>query len=580
MSQLRIGLLGNFEVTTRDGAKVTPTGKQRVLLASLALRRGRTVSVEEITERLWGDGPPAASATTVRGHVKRLRQALVVDRADSVIQSIDGGYRLEVDREALDVCAFDLLVQRAAETDDPDAEAELLRTALNLWRGPALADVPCESLHREVVPALEEQRRQALHRRIELDLAAGRLAGLVAELHTVVAEDPLQERFWAQLMLALCRAGRPAEALTQYERCREVLAGQLGVDPGPRLRELHGRVLAEDPALIRARDRVEITVPRQLPSEVTPFVGRAQEIAALDGVLAERRGSGVVVVDGPAGSGKTALVTRWAHRVLGEFPDGQLYCDLGGFGPEAPTDPFTALGTLLLGMGTRDLPPCAGSRSAALRSAVAGRRVLLVLDNARDAEQVRPLLPGNGVLTVITSRNQLRALVAGGGARRITVEELAEEETAELLTALLGQDARELAAVATGLPFVVRLLAERADRLGDVPLAEFTAGMREDATRAAVVGEHQVSALLRWSCAAVPDDAVALLRLLGTRADSVGLCEAAELLGRSRAETDRMLDRLAEVHLVRVSGRGRITVPPLVRAFARTAMPPDRHSEM
>jgi DNA-binding SARP family transcriptional activator len=611
VSQLRIGLLGTFELERVGRPVAVPTGKQAALLATLAVSAGKTVSLDELIERLWGQESPPSAATTIRGHVKGLRRVLDVVDGESAISCIRGAYRLEISAEDLDLHRFTALTERAAAADDPDSEATLLNEALALWRGPILCDVPCDSLRRELAPVFEEQRAQALQRRIDLDLARGLHIEVVAELRGLVAQHPLREKFWAQLIRALGHAGRQAEALAHYEECRAVLADQLGVDPGPQLQELHRQLLARDSAAIAAQPRsAEVVtiwspVPRQLPADAVPFVGRMAELAALNALLdGDDTSGGAVVVDGTSGVGKTALATRWAHGACEAFPDGQIFLDLHGYGPGEPLDPATALETLLAGLHVprRDVPPCQAARGALFRSALSGKRLIVVLDNARDVAQVRPLMPGLAHRTVITSRNQLRGLVAHDGARRLTLDRLNPGEASALLRRLLGDQCRagergmidELATLCSGIPAALRTLAERAGRCAQVPLAEFVAGLRDDRSRMRVFGGSagDLSRTLSWSCAALPADAVRLLRLIGERrSDVVSVQDAARLLNTSRAEADRLLDLLAEVHLVTAAAPGVVELDTLVRDFAVSALTPasatgptgtprDRHSTL
>jgi DNA-binding SARP family transcriptional activator len=250
MSLSRVCLLGTFRVERSDlgGAAVAiPEGRLRTLCATLALQPGRSVSMTEIAERLWDGAPPPSARTTIRGHVKRLRRALDAPGRPSVIMSGRHGYRLEIPPELVDLHLFRALTAQAMAAAGAEQQGGLLREALRLWRGAALCDVAGESLHREVVPLLRAQYLDALQRRIECDLRTGGSANVIVELTRLVAENPLHEAFWAQLMRALDGAGRPAEALAAYERCRAVLVERLGVDPGNRLRALHRRILIGEP---------------------------------------------------------------------------------------------------------------------------------------------------------------------------------------------------------------------------------------------------------------------------------------------------------------------------------------------
>ncbi|MGC7097423.1 BTAD domain-containing putative transcriptional regulator [Amycolatopsis lurida] len=476
MLLFRVRLLGTFEIERTDESDeiiAMPAGRLRALFSALALRPGRPVSMTEIADRLWDDEPPPGARTTIRGYIKRLRRLLDVPAEPSVISSGQHGYRLEVDPEHIDLHRFRALLTRAAAATGTDDEPALLREALALWRGPAFCDVSSASLHREVVPALHEQYHEAVHRRIECDLATGAPADVIAELRHLVSENPLREGFWAQLMRALHDAGRPAEALAAYERCRTVLAENLGADPGARLRELHRRILTDGPEAA-----VPLVRPHQLPPEVPRFVGRERELSRLD----EQR-SAPVVISGPPGVGKTALVARWGRRHQDRFPDGELYVDLTGLST------LEALEILLAGIGgPARLPSGVNARSALFRTLLAGRRMLLVLDNALSAEQVRPLLPGGAHVVLITSVDTLPGLTTSAGAELLELAPLSADEASALLGELLGSRRRaveskgliELAGVCSGLPLTLRVAAEHADRNPGLSLAEYAAVLRSE----------------------------------------------------------------------------------------------------
>ncbi|WP_194923707.1 AfsR/SARP family transcriptional regulator [Catenulispora pinisilvae] len=315
--------------------------KQRILIATLALAAGEPVTVARLVACLWGDQPPLSARNTLTNYVLRLRHTLQVGAEPGPLVTSAAGYRLDVDADAVDVHRFGSLVRSARSTvttGEPQAAAALLDEALELWRGEPLADVPSEVLHREVVPGLVEQHLAALEQRIDLDLELGLHRERITELIALTTGYPLRERMWAQRMLALYRSGRTAEALRAYHQAHKVLAEELGIDPGLELRDLHQAVLTGDPA----------------------------------------------------------LALHWAHLHADRFPDGQLYFNLRGFDPTgAPQAPMTAMHGFLtaLGVPAQEVPADPDERTALYRSRLAGRRILVVLDNARDAGQVRPLLP-------------------------------------------------------------------------------------------------------------------------------------------------------------------------------------------
>lgn len=377
--------------------------------------------------------------------------------------------------------------------------SDVLGEALDLWRGPPFADIPCQLLHREEVPGWEQLRLQAIEWRVDAGLHLGRHGQLVPELQAMASEYPLRERFHAQLMLALARCGRRAEALAAYQQARRILVGELGVEPAAQLRNLQQQVLAGelDPAgepgpglpagapvpdgEHRVADTRAVRVaPRQLPAGLRHFAGRASELELLTSWPDAAGGLGetvlIAAISGPAGAGKTALAVHWAHQVAESFPDGQLYVDLRGFGPSGtPVEPAEAIRGFLetLRVPAGWLPASLEARAALYRSLLAGRRMLIVLDNARDAEQVRPLLPaGSGCVVVVTSRSQLTGLVAAQSARPVTLGVLTGAEARDLLAGRLGTEritgeaeaVTELIMLCAGLPLALAITAGRAGR--------------------------------------------------------------------------------------------------------------------
>ncbi|MGA8461579.1 MAG: BTAD domain-containing putative transcriptional regulator, partial [Streptosporangiaceae bacterium] len=361
-----------------------------------------------------------------------------------------------------------------------------MRAGLSLWRGEPLADIPSEWLAARDVPRLTELRLQATEAWIEADLQLGRHERVIAELRRLTTVHPFRERLHAQLMLALYRDGRQAEALAAFQRVRRALLRELGVEPGPDLGLLQQQILTADPALtpsaqlgqrratLSASLPADVPVPRQLPALVPNFVGRAGELHALTSCAGEtgERTAAVWAVTGTAGVGKTATVVAWAHQVADRFPDGQIYVDLRGYDPAEPLPVTEALAGFIraLGWAGRDLPASAAERAALYRSLLSGRRALVLLDNARSAEQVRPMLPGTpGCAAVVTSRDALSGLVARDGAQRLELDVLPAADAAALLSSLIGARAqanpgavRQLSAQCAWLPLALRVAAELA----------------------------------------------------------------------------------------------------------------------
>ncbi|USX50721.1 BTAD domain-containing putative transcriptional regulator [Lentzea sp. HUAS12] len=548
-------VLGPLEVL-RDGVPVAvPAGRCRALLATLLLRPNRFVSVDELVDRLWDGAPPTLDRAhkTLHEVVRRLRMAL---GDANRVRTATGGYLAEVGEDDLDLTRF----RRLADEGE-------FAAALAHWRGEVASNVDSPHLHREDVPPLVEERLVVHGRRIDADLACGRGAELVDELRELTAEHPLREGFWAQLVQALHQAGRPREALAAYEQIRAHLDDELGVEPGRPLRDLHARLL--DPGSRPG-------APRGLPAVAEHFTGRDAELARL--TEAAEAGSAVVItaIDGTAGIGKTALAVRWAHSVADRFPDGRLYADLRGFDPSAdPTSPAEVLAAFLgaFGVSGGRVPADLPERAALYRSVLAGRRVLVVLDNARDVEQVRPLLPaGPGCVAVITSRNRFTGLVVREGAVPVTLGLLGDDDAVALLTTHLGAarvaaepDAvADLVAFCGGLPLALAVAASRA---ADDP------GL----TLRALVGElaagpmPHVEAVFAASCSRLDPATARLFRLLGaTTGPDVSLDAATALDGRRRAEVHRSLQTLARMHLGTEHTPGRYASHDLLRAYARS----------
>jgi DNA-binding SARP family transcriptional activator len=549
-------VLGPLEVLL-DGEPVPlPGGRCHVLLATLLLRPNRFVSVDELVDHVWDGEPPTVDRAhkTLQMVVRRLRVAL--GEADCV-RTLSGGYQAAIDPDQLDLLRFRAL---AGSGDFGAASA--------LWRGPVLGNVQSERVHREDVPQLVNERLTVLERRIDADLGHGLSGELVAELRSLVAEHPLRESFWRHLMLALYRSGQQAEALRAYQDVREKLVDELGIDPGPALRELHQQILRAEVAPGGRRQ-----VPRQLPAAVRTFVGREEEL----GLLGK---PGVTVVHGVGGVGKTTLVLRWARETREDFPDGDLYVNLRGFDPEAqPVDPAAAAEMLLVGLGVDEVPAQAEARFALLRTTLVDRRLLLVLDNAASPRQVLPLLPGAaGVRVVITSRNQMRALVSQHDATAICLRQLKFEDARSLLAAVLGEDrldaepepAREIVERCAGLPLALRVFAERVSRFPETSLEEFVAEL-ESARLDALsdFADVDVRAVFSWSYRALDEESARMFRLLSVHpGQDFDISAAAALAGVPVVHARRLMERLVADHLVQTRSLGRYCLHDLLRAYA------------
>ncbi|MFD4669445.1 BTAD domain-containing putative transcriptional regulator [Lentzea sp. NPDC058450] len=547
---MEFGLLGAVEVRNRGEVVEFGHVRQRSVLVALLLEEGRPVPVDRLLDRVWGERAPLRARETLYGYVSKLRKVLELD-----IERSPAGYRLEVDPSRVDLFRFRALVR--------DREFD---SALGLWRGEALDgldsewfDAQRESLHAERVAAELDRN--------DVALAQHRHAELLPSLRHRTDELPHDERLAAQLMLALHRAGNDAEALRHYEIVRRRLADELGVDPSRPLQDVHQRILVGS---------AEATGPRQLPAPHPWFTGRTGELAALGT-------SGTVLITaigGSGGIGKTALALHWAHRHLGEFPDGQLYVNLRGFDPSAaPTPPETVLREFLEALGEETIPAGLDARAARYRSVVAGRRLLVVLDNARSTEQVVPLLPGPDATVLVTSRLKLAGLVAAHGARSVSLDVLHPADAHEFLVARLGAErvaaepgvVTDLVTWCGGLPLALSIVAARAAMEPDFPLAAFAEELRDqplDALDAGEIGTN-LRAVFSWSVAALSGEAARAFGLLGTvRTADVSLPAASALLDRPASRARMLLRELENAHLVQQHVPGRYRMHDLVGLYA------------
>jgi DNA-binding SARP family transcriptional activator/tetratricopeptide (TPR) repeat protein len=471
-SRIGFRLLGPVEVL-RDGRPDGPTTAQlRCVLALLLLDLGRVVTADRLIAALWPAGPPVSALNTVRVYVTRLRRLISGDPAVAV-STVGQGWRLDCDPDRVDLFRFRDLVARARRCG-PGA-AGLLNEALALWTGPALADVSGDEWRESLRAGLEEERLTALEDRIALDIDAGAARDVVPELSALVGDHPVRERPVQLLIAALGASGRTGEALELYRRTRRRLVDELGVEPGPALQHEHRRLLERSQGEAASFDR---PVPRQLPADLVGFTGREQALARLGAAA----GNPVAVITGLPGSGKTTLAVHWAHRAADRYPDGHLWADLRGFDPAGRAlDPGEALGAFLeaLGVPPSQVPVRTEARAALYRSLLADRRMLVVLDNARDEEQVRPLLPGAAACCVlVTARSRLPGLTARHGARQIALDVLERDEARDLLAGRIGahrtdadrKAVRRIIDRCARLPLAIAVVAARAVDVPDFPL--------------------------------------------------------------------------------------------------------------
>ena len=598
-AEVEFGLLGPLCVH-QDGVPVqVPHGKQRILLAALLLNPGRVVSADDLTDTLWESAPPVSARATLQNYVKRLRASLG-DTDHRRISTVPPGYSIRVGPGELDVHRFESLLAAGREAARagawPDAAARLTE-ALSLWRGEPLDGVDSTVLTQREIPRLAELRLQATEARIDADLHLGRHAEVIAELRRLTSSHPLREKLHAQLMLALYHDGRQADSLAAYQAVRDILVSELGTEPGTELRELHRKILAHDTAIAAPCPTATSTgpagtgaagpptaVPRQLPAAAWRFAGRSEELKSLTSLLDEADGRGTVLISaisGMPGIGKTALALHWAHQVADRFPDGQLYANLRGFDPaDPPADPGTVIRGFLgaLQIPAQAIPAGLEEQAALYRSTLAGRQVLIVLDNAHDPAQLRPLLPGTpGCLVLATSRRQLTSLVITEGAHGLTLDLLTLAEARELLgparTAAEPQAADELIELCGRLPLALAIAAARAAERPRSPLARLAAELREERYRldALDAGEAPASvrAVFSWSYENLTGPAARMFRLFGaTPGPDITAPAAASLAALPLAQARKALDELGSAHLVAEQPPGRYHLHDLLRAYA------------
>jgi DNA-binding SARP family transcriptional activator/DNA-binding XRE family transcriptional regulator len=600
---LRLQVLGPL-TAWRDGAAISLGGPgRRAVLGLMALTPGSLLHRAAIIDVLWPGNPPANAVSLVQAHVSRLRQTLDIGRPTTgegpALLSAGASYRLRVGTGELDLLSFRQLAaaaRMACSRGDHRAACDQYEQALELWQGEPLADVDLLRGH-PAVAGLGRQRSETVIEYAQVASAAGQHGQVLALLFELAAREPLNEAAHKQLMLALAGSGRQAEALTVYHDMRRRLDEELAIPPGPDLAEAYLRVLRQDIPAARAA-AVAVTsgaaaaperttpVPRQLPAARAVFVGRAPELSALNGLLDAAAGTVVITaMSGTAGIGKTALALHWARRVAVEFPDGQLYVNLRGFDQSGtPVLPAEAVRWLLdaLGVTPDRIPPSIEARAGLYRSLVADKRLLIVLDNARDVDQVRPLLPGApACLVLITSRARLAGLAVGEGAHLMTLDVLTQEEARQLLQGLLGprraaaepHAVDELIGLCARLPLALAVAAARAvDRPG-FQLAALAAELHDAAGRLDILDAgdpaSSVRAVLSWSYQSLRAPAARMFRLLGVHAGpDISAPAAASLVGTGLAQARQDLAELSGAHLLTEHSPGRYAFHDLLRAYA------------
>ncbi|GHH09545.1 AfsR/SARP family transcriptional regulator [Streptomyces lanatus] len=603
----RFSVLGPLRAWRGDAELVLGPPKQRGLLALLLTQPGHPVTVNEIVDVLWGQDPPDSAVNVVQRHIGALRRLLEPDlpaRGESrwLVRG-SGGYRLEVDPDCLDLLRFRSLRQSAAACEEPVAATELLIKALALWRGPAASGIPAEIRAHPAFAAVDGEHLAVVKEAAEWALKAGPDLGarVLVTLRQAAAHHLLDEALQARLILVLAATGHQAEALDVHRTVRDRLADELGVSPGAELQAAHQQVVnrtrARDLPAPTSRpeptDEAEpeqdtaVTVrPAQLPADLVSFTGRHRELADVQALLPGEDASTVVIsaIGGMAGVGKTALAVHWAHRIADRFPDGQLYINLRGFHPTGSImSPAEAVRSFLdaLDVPAQRIPAGLDAQAALYRSLLADRRMLIVLDNARDSEHVRPLLPGApGCLVIVTSRHQLYGLVAGEGAHPVTLDVLSGADALELLSRRLGAErvAREPDAATRivescgGLPLALAIVSARAVVNPSFPLASIAAELRESQdTLEAFTGETPAAnarSAFSWSYGLLTPAAARLFRLLALHpGPDCSLAAAASLAGQRPGQVRPLLAELVRAHLLSEPVPGRYGCHELLRAY-------------
>ncbi|MFV6027526.1 BTAD domain-containing putative transcriptional regulator [Streptomyces sp. NPDC056264] len=580
-------LLGSVALVTEDGDVALGPAKRSSLLVMLLLRPNSAVNVGQLIDALWEEEPPTHAKTVLQGHVSRLRALLAEHGAEAYgveLATQGSAYVLRMPESLVDVHRFEELVALAGVQRRPADAVRMLREALSYWQGPALTGTVHSRPLEAAAGGLEELRLASVESLAEAYGELGEHARAAAVLRTEAVAHPLRESLAAALMLALGRSGRQSDAIDWYHRTRRLLAEELGVDPGETLSEAYATLLrsAEPVTAPRPAAPVVVPTPEGLPRAPRGFTGRGPELAALD--RAVRGGDGpVCLVTGPAGVGKTAFAVHWAYERRADFPDGRLFADLRGFSDTPAPETAGVLREFLLALGVppQRIPEAVEARGALFRSLTADRRLLVVLDNARSSEQVRPLLPGGDhCTTLVTSRDRLGGLIASDAARPVPLGHLPPAASAALLTTVLGETrvaaepaaAARLAGLCDGLPLALRVTAARLAERPGWTLDAMVGELADEQSRLMLldVEDRGVSAALHLTVQQLPDSAARLFRAIGLHTGSdLDRFAAAALVGASPVQASADLDRLSAAHLLTEPVPGRWMPHDLVRLYAR-----------
>jgi DNA-binding SARP family transcriptional activator/tetratricopeptide (TPR) repeat protein len=567
--RLTVRMLGALEVSISGTPAAVTSDRLRSVLAVLALSAGEAVPIGQLADAVWGDDQPAHSRRTVQLYVARLRNLLGPD----AIRTTPDGYLLDTEPGNVDALRFERLLDAAGRAPDTSAERARLAEALALWGGAPFEDV--KPMWRTEVEAarLTELHLAGTERLMDIDLADGHPGDLVARLGELTARHPLRERFWSQLMRALWLTGRQSEALAAYQRLHRLLADEVGVEPCQEVRQLHQRILNTEPEPV-------VTVPRQLPADVPAFTGRARELAHL-GRVPETNTVVITAIDGMAGIGKTALAVRAAHQLASDFPDGQLFVDLHGYTEGmAPVEPGDALDRLLraLGVPGEHVPRHLDERAALFRSRLAGRAVLIVLDNAATEAQVAPLLPGSGrCLVLVTSRHRLVGL---DQTHTVSLDTLPRADAVALFARTAGEErladeppdaVAEVVDLCGRLPLAIRIAAARFRSHPSWTVAHLVDRLHQAEHRLAELeaGRRSVAAALDLSHQHLPTEQRRAYELLGLHPGTdIDPHAAAALFDSTVPDAGRILDQLLDAHLLQEPVPGRYGFHDLTRAHA------------
>lgn len=589
MGALRFALLGGIRAWRDDVELGLGSPQQQSVLALLLLAGNRPVATEEVAGMLWGDAIPVQASGTVRTYVYRLRQVLGTAAAPVISRSA-GGYALAAGPGTVDadVLSGRLAVARSARArGDLALAAAELRAGLVLCSGVALAGGCGPALDRHRA-RLEQLKQQATEEHFAVEIERGNADAAVIGLPEAIAAQPLRERLRELLMHALYSTGRQADALAAYHDARRLLRSELGIEPGPGLQDMHQRILAADPLLVPAAGgppapRPLAVVPEQLPPDLPDFTGRDPELAFLAGVLSDPGPSPVAGLTGLGGAGKTALAVRAAQAARFRFPDGQIFVDLGGSG-DHPADPRDVLGIFLRAAGSGGpLPDSLAERAALWQVIQAGRRLLLILDDARDEAQLRPLLPVTvGCAAIITCWQQLPDLPR---ARWTKISGLPPDNALQLIERVAGRDrvlqdpaaCARIAAACSYYPLALRVAASRVQAKRRWPIARVEEQIYDELSRSALTDDgtmhedcKRVTAPLEAAYGRLPPEAAAAFRLLSAQAaERITTRTAAAALGLGLLRTRGILEALVDAHVLECGAPDTYLFPSLIRAFAR-----------